>query len=271
MNILHISDIHFRLQYEPFVTGYKGMISKMDNPLIHLKTALDHAKSMANIDLLLISGDLTEDGTPEDYAHLKKWIEAEMPKVPIVITLGNHDIKTNFRLGWLNESEGNEDYYNVVTEFEDFYLISFDSAVYEANDGDMLESQFKWLEEQLNTFQDKEIYLMTHHHLFENQCSTPALPQSNQLIDLISQYSVTCLLNGHTHHTFTGDINGIQYYTVGGMSFVGEDEGDGLVRFDQRFSYNLYKVVEGKIIHQTTENFVLGKTIDKVDMKKKML
>ena len=268
MNILHLSDIHFRLSYEPSQQGYKDMIWRMDNPLIHLKTALDHAKSKAQIDLLLISGDLTEDGGPEDYAYLKQWLTKEMPKVPIIVTLGNHDIKKNFRIAWLGQTDGEELSYNEVYDFEDFYLISFDSSMYGENNGFISNSQFSWLEEQLSKYGDKPVFLMTHHHLFASQSSTPELPESNELIQLINQYSVTCLLNGHTHHSYTGDINGIQYHTASGMSFVGEDEGEGLVRFDQRFGYNLYQVDKGVIKHQTTENFVLGKTIATVDMTK---
>lgn len=266
MNILHISDIHFRLNYEECNTGYKGMISKMDNPLIHLKTSLNHAKSKHKIDLLLISGDLTEDGTCEDYAYLKEWLTKEMPNVPIIVTLGNHDIKQNFYEGWLKE-KNKEGYYNDIFEFDDFYLISFDSSIYEEADGNMSEEQFVWLENQLEKYQNKSILLMTHHHLFKNQSSTLPLPQSNKLINLISRYNILGLLNGHTHHTYTGDIVGTQYYTAGGLSFVGEDEGDGIVRFDQRFSYNLYFMKDGLIKHQTTENFIVGKMIDRVDMK----
>ena len=51
------------------------------------------------------------------------------------------------------------------------------------------------------------------------------------------------------------------------MSFVGEDEGAGFVRFDQRYGYNLYHVDQGKIIRQTTENFVPHKVIDRVNMR----
>lgn len=268
MNILHLSDIHFRLSYEPNPKGYKGMIAKMDNPLIHLKTALDHAKSKGKIDLLLISGDLTEDGSPEDYAYLKQWLAKEVPKVPLIVTLGNHDIKKNFRTAWLGEANGEELPYNEVYDLEDFYLISFDSSLYEENNGFVSRNQFIWLEYQLNKYKDKPVFLMTHHHLLSNQSSTLELPQSNELLNLINQFSVSALFNGHTHHAYTGDIKGMQYYTASGMSFVGEDEGEGIVRFDQRFGYNLYKVDKGVIKHQTTENFVLGKVIATVDMKK---
>ena len=262
MKILHISDIHFRQDYGEFETGYKGMISKMDNPLIHLKTCLEQVEPY---DLLLISGDLTEDGTVEDYSFLKNWLKKETENVPMIVTLGNHDIKEHFYEGWLNEKPSQKPY-NLVTAFEDFYLVSFDTSVYGVADGTLSDNQFNWLEEQLKSLNDKPIILMTHHHLLNNQSSTKALPESNRLIKMIKKYPVLALLNGHTHHVFTGDIFGIQYYTVSGMSFIGEDEGEGIVRFDQRHGFNLYEIENKKIIQQSSENFITGKTIARVNM-----
>lgn len=265
MNILHISDIHFRKDYGQYETGYKGMIAKMDNPLLQLKKCLDEVRKKQKIDLLLISGDLTEDGEVSDYAYLKTWLSKEIGDTPIIVTLGNHDIKPNFYQGWLEE-DASEESYNIIETFDDFYIISFDSSVYEMADGQMSDKQFSWLKEQLEKYQDKSIILMTHHHLLNEQSSTPRLPESNKLIKMISRYPILCLLNGHTHHAYVGDVKGIQYYTAGGMSFVGEDEGQGNVRFDQRFGYNLYELEQGKIIKQTSENFITGKVIARVDM-----
>lgn len=68
MDILHLSDIHFRRNYEKTKDGYKGMLTKMENPLIRLESSLTSLLKIKKIDLVIISGDLTEDGEPEDYA-----------------------------------------------------------------------------------------------------------------------------------------------------------------------------------------------------------
>lgn len=266
MNILHISDIHYCQNDKVYSKGYKGMIYKMDNPLIHLEACLKEVMQTQQIDLLLISGDLTEDGSVEDYAYLKKWFEEQIPNMKIIVTLGNHDIKENFYEGWLGKASSSASY-NLVETFEEFYLISFDSSVYGLADGSMSDEQFNWLEEQLNRYQDKPVILMTHHHVLENQSSTPVLPESNRLINLIREYSISCFVNGHTHHVFNGDIYGIPYFTVNGMSFVGEDEGSGLVRFEQKHGYNIYQVEDGMVKKQLSENFFTGKIIARVDMK----
>lgn len=40
MDILHLSDIHFRRNYGEVKGGYKGMLTKMENPLIRLESSL---------------------------------------------------------------------------------------------------------------------------------------------------------------------------------------------------------------------------------------
>lgn len=51
------------------------------------------------------------------------------------------------------------------------------------------------------------------------------------------------------------------------MSFVGEDEGDGFVRFEERHGYNLYHLDQGRIVRQTTENFIPGNILKTLQMK----
>lgn len=265
MNILHMSDIHFCQSCDVVEKGYKGMIAKMENPLIHVAACLTHVRERMALDLVIISGDLTEDGSVEDYRYLKKWFKEQIGEIPILVTLGNHDIKAHFRKGWLSE-EGSEAPYNQVMTLNGIELISFDSSVYGMADGQMSQSQFDWLEKQLKVVGNKPVLLITHHHLLEYQGSTPRLPESVQLLKLIQDYPVLALLNGHTHHAYTGDLLGIQYYTAGGMSFVGEDEGVGQVRFEERYGYNVYCLKEGKINQQTTENFITGRVIARVNM-----
>jgi 3',5'-cyclic-AMP phosphodiesterase len=113
MNLLHISDIHFRRQYPDCQEGYQGMLAAMQNPLIPLTECLRHAQQRATIDLVVISGDLTEDGDVEDYRYLKEQLHRLLGDVEIIVTLGNHDIKSNFHIGWCGTA-ASESPYNQV-------------------------------------------------------------------------------------------------------------------------------------------------------------
>lgn len=266
MNILHISDIHFRRAYEPSEEGYKDMLATMQSPLIALGECLSQLQKQTTLDLVIISGDLTEDGEVEDYRYLKNWLQEALGETEMVVTLGNHDIKENFWAGWFEETAASKPYNQVVT-YPEFTVVSFDNSSYGYADGIVDEQQFHWLEKTLEERKDQPILLVTHHHLLPQQSNMPKWPGTERFLRLLEPYDIRGILNGHTHHFFVDEINGIPYFTVASMSFVGEDVGEGLVRFEERHGYNLYCVEQGKIVRQTSENFMSGHVLKTLDMR----
>lgn len=265
MNIVHISDIHFRKNYEQSSAGYKGMLAKMQSPLVPLEKCLEEIQSKQQIDLLIISGDLTDDGEAEDYRFLKQVIQNIIGDIKVIVTLGNHDIKNNFREGWLNESPS-EKPYNIIETFKEFHIISFDSAIYENSNGYVSESQLKWLDQALESKQDKPVILVTHHHLIEHQSSIPNLPESQLILDKLQNKNILCILNGHTHHAYKTKIENIPYYTVVGMSFVGEDIGQQQIQFEEKYGYNIYQIKNSQIKDVEHKIVSTGRQLKIVDM-----
>lgn len=265
MNILHISDIHFRKTYLPKNTDYLEMLAKMQSPLTHLEECLTEVLAKHRIDVLIISGDLTEDGEVEDYYFLKQWLLNIVGSIPIIVTLGNHDIKSNFREGWCAELPS-EDFFNDVMHFPDVSIIAFDNSYFGYPNGIVDSKQFEWLKNQLIDAKGRPIIFVTHHHLLPTQITMPEWPGSKQLIQLLQSHNIKCILNGHTHHPFISEIQGIPYYTVSGMSFIGEDDGDGFVRFEEAYGYNLYRFSDEKITEQSSRNVKPGKLLKMIKM-----
>lgn len=266
MKILQLSDLHYRSQYLPATNAYQEMLTKMENPLIYLDLAIEKAKSMTAIDLVLITGDLTEDGEVCDYRFLREYFIRQFPTTPVMVTLGNHDIKENFYQGWL-KNVPTSNYYNFICEMAEFYLFSFDSSIYGNADGFIDKNQLNWLEEMLATHQDKPVLFMTHHHLIQGQYATANLPQSDQLWQVLKRHNILAVLNGHTHCHYQATIGEIPYYTVDGLSFLGQDEGGGLVRFVQHAGFSLYEIKAGQFQEIATEIVTSGKLLQKVDMR----
>ena len=72
LRIAHLSDIHFGGEHKPAVTGVAAWIEKQ------------------RPDLIVITGDITRAGTPEEFAAAKAWVSA-LPDEPLM-TPGNHDV-----------------------------------------------------------------------------------------------------------------------------------------------------------------------------------
>lgn len=260
MNVLHISDIHFKQNYPKCTTGYQSVLYKMQQPLKSLKTCLECIDEP--IDVIVISGDLTDDGTVEDYRYLKQWLKHQVGEIPILVTLGNHDIKANFYKGWLDVSYSNMPY-NTIMYAKDCVFVSFDNAVDGMSNGHISQQQFEWLEQTLAKIK-KPIILVTHHHLLKTQCSLPPVSQYQKLWDIVKNSTVTCILNGHTHHAYHTQVDGIVYFTAPGMSFVGEDEGSKVI-FDERFGYSIYNIEKGKVMSSLTEVFFTHKILGEIE------
>ncbi len=262
MKILHLSDIHFRNAYTAPKNAYERMLAKMTHPKMLVTHCLERALQAEMPDLLVITGDLVDAGTAEDYAALRMFIERLSGGLPMLITPGNHDHKAALRQGWLAEASSDEPY-NAVYEGKDVVLVSFDTSEYGCGNGRLVDSQLDWLAGAMEAHKDKPILIVTHHHFDDRQANIPAL-QTERLWPLLHRYPVLGILNGHTHHHAQGFIHDIPYYTADGLSFCGEDCSDGCVRFEERGGYNFY-VVEGGLIQRTkTETFYSGKIIDRI-------
>ncbi len=72
LRLFHASDIHFGGENEAAVAGAACWLA--DNP----------------VDLAILSGDLTREGQPKEFAAARAWIDTLPAKV--VVTAGNHDV-----------------------------------------------------------------------------------------------------------------------------------------------------------------------------------
>ena len=91
MMFLHLSDIHFLRRYPRVEKGYNSIFNCMTSPLIQIKNSLNKI-NLSEIDFIIITGDLVESGTSEDYEILKYELENLLGEIPYIITLGNHII-----------------------------------------------------------------------------------------------------------------------------------------------------------------------------------
>ncbi|MGG7142339.1 metallophosphoesterase family protein [Clostridium nigeriense] len=245
MIFLHISDIHFLREYIKEEVGYNSIFNNMTNPIIQIKRVLE--KIDKNIlDFIIITGDLVESGDSEDYRILKENLDSLFEGIPYIVTLGNHDNKKEFYKGWFNEGLKDEPY-NTMMEIGKLKIISFDNSEYHNNNGTITLDRCNWLREELKKDTDKDVILMLHHHLLKNQFNLPPVSFDKDFEDIVNESSIIGIFSGHTHHPYKGIFAGKPYFTAGSLSFVGYDEEDGKVRFEEATKCNLCRYEDGKI------------------------
>lgn len=195
--IAQISDCH--LPADP-QQDYRGI-----NPHQNLQALLPQVKAMKP-DLILATGDLSEDGSPESYALLKNYLK--QTGAPILTLPGNHDdpqLLSKFFTGSPVDTIA-------VSEHDAWQIIRMNSCLPGKPEGFVSEKALADLEQLLGSQEEKPTLLAIHHH------PTPVgnpwidkypLTNPQKLLHLIDQFSqVKAVVWGHVHYGFESERNG---------------------------------------------------------------
>jgi len=197
LNILHISDLHFG----PPHVG-------------HVSESVVRAAHELPVELIVASGDFTQRAKRNEYAAARAFLD-RLPKVPTVVTPGNHDVplyrvmERLFRPYELYR-EYIADELNSVYSIENAVIVALNStAPRRAITNGRLDP---WqLEFAAKAFRDVEPgiarIVVTHHHLapapdYEGGETTP---HAKRAIDCFSGLGVEMVLGGHLHRAYIGN------------------------------------------------------------------
>jgi predicted phosphodiesterase len=175
--------------------------------------------NLLNPDLVITVGDHIE-GYGEDYARSDaEWdsvlVLLDAVEAPLYMTPGNHDI-------WDDESEG---MYRARTGFEPYYSFDYQNTHFVVLDNsrfdveaDFPEEQVEWLTEDLSRNSEAEnIFVFVHKPLWSQ---TLAMGEPDALHDVFVRYGVDAVFNGHLHHYFSTEFDGVDYTVIGSSGGV---------------------------------------------------
>ncbi len=206
MHIVHISDLHFLR---------KGVLSfgKVDTHA-HLERCIEAIRTFEPApDIVLITGDLTNDGDLQAYQALVDLLATlDLPLYPIP---GNHDDRDLIRSAFPAISQlspaGPLDY---VIEDWPVRIIALDSSVDGKPFGRLEEGQLDWLSRTLDADRSKPTLVMLHHPPFKTgigHMDWSMLRDGEALGRIIGKHpNVERVLCGHVHRAiqtrFAGTI-----------------------------------------------------------------
>ena len=199
-SIAHLSDSHLRA----------GALAS--SPAEALHTTL---RSVLAIDpppdCVVITGDLVEHGTAEEYQVLQE-VVAGFP-LPLKLVTGNHD-EPGELVAAFGESAllGQSRSTHYAAEFTGFALVVLDSWQAGVPSGRLGAEQLAWLDRALASLRKKPVFVALHH--------PPApvgipfldgmrLEDEDELADIIARHpQVVRVLAGHVHRTVTAPFAG---------------------------------------------------------------
>src|SRR5271156_3132713 len=118
-------------------------------------------------DVVIMTGDLVDQGDPEQYAYLKTLLAPL--EIPYYLLVGNHDDRAALREAFSDRAElrTGGDFVHYTADIGPLRLIALDSVVPGQSAGNLCDARLAWLEAQLETSQDKPVIVALHHPPFE--------------------------------------------------------------------------------------------------------
>jgi len=114
-------------------------------------------------DLVLLTGDLVNDGTPSQYDHLVGLLGGlDAPILPIP---GNHDDRQELRSRFpaVLPAGAADEPLDLVYDVGAIRVIALDTTIPGRPDGDLVDGQLTWLDEQLGRAPDRPTIVAQHH------------------------------------------------------------------------------------------------------------
>jgi len=198
MLLAQISDLHIK---RPGALAYRRVDTGA--ALARCVAALNALKPRP--DVVIMTGDLVDQGDPQQYAHLKTLLAPL--EIPYYLLVGNHDDRAALREAFSDRTElrtgGNFVHY--AADIGPLRLIALDSVIPGQSAGTLCDARLAWLEAQLDAARGQPVIVALHHPPFA--CGIAHMdalrldPQAAERLEvLIARYpNVERVICGHVH------------------------------------------------------------------------
>jgi Icc protein len=162
-------------------------------------------------DLVVISGDLADTPTAEEYEHLKRLLE--QLELPFVGVPGNHDSRELMRAAFSQAYAFASGPLNQWVEIGGLDLVLLDSSVPGKPHGDLDAATLQWLEATLVSSPDRPALLFLHHPPFKTgiwHMDRQNLLNAADLAPIVRRHPrVQLIATGHVHRATLAMFAGI--------------------------------------------------------------
>ena len=147
-------------------------------------------------DVVLVTGDLVNDGTPAQYAFVKKTLS--MLTMPCYVIPGNHDDRETMRRTFADQG-----YFGSESHF--LRLVALDTLIPGQDQGELCARRLAWLQACLSEAPDSPTLIFMHHPPFATGIPTfdmIGLRGAPAMAALIARHSqIAGVICGHVHRS----------------------------------------------------------------------
>lgn len=205
MRVVQLSDTHLFESIEGKLLGLNT-----EDSLIKVLELIQ--REQPDADLVLATGDLSQDGSEESYSRFHRHMDSTFD-IPVYWLPGNHDI-----MGKMNLHKAAESMSPCVVEINGWHIILLDSTVEGEVPGYMEEGQLAFLDQSLQASQGKHVMVCLHHQpvpVGSQWLDEQLVGNAEQFISVLDRYdNIRSVIWGHVHQDFVGERNGVKLMSV---------------------------------------------------------
>ena len=242
--IVQVTDLH--LMREAGATTFSGVVTA--------QTAARVFRAIGGLnpapDLVVATGDLTNDGEVESYRLLRRLTDG-LP-CPRRCALGNHDVRRAFRSGWAGESMPDDSPLDYVFDLNGIRNFVLDTTIPGEAGGALDASQIVWLEKEVSAAGSAPKLFFLHHHPVE--IGSPwmdrmMLSNADDLFRAIEPGFETTLgiFFGHVHQDFETEWKGVPVRGTRSTCMQFTPNTEEFTPSDQPPGYRLIEIREGRL------------------------
>lgn len=207
MLLAQISDLHIK---RPGALAYR----RVDTAACLARCVERLNALLPRPDAVLITGDLVDQGTAEQYAYLKTLLAPL--EMPYYLMVGNHDDRTALREAFPDRSElkTEGEFVQYAIDVGPLRIVALDSVVPGQSGGTLCDTRLAWLEAQLDAARDRSVVVALHHppfvtgigHMDEIRLEPRA---AERLAAIVARHpNVERVLCGHVHRPIFARFGG---------------------------------------------------------------
>lgn len=203
--ILQLTDTHI-VPEGALVSGRLDTAAALARLVARINSIRDQ---IGAVDAVLVSGDLSDDGSAESYMRFKKLLAPL--DLPIHVIPGNHDGRATLRAAFADQFATTGPL-NWVQRIGDLHLIGLDTLVEGQGQGTLAPGSLSFLQDALSRAGRGPVLLALHHQPFRcgiGFMDAIGLGNKEALRDIVASYRGPLrLLCGHIHSMMISDVGG---------------------------------------------------------------
>lgn len=199
------------------------------------------AAEQPDIDLLLCTGDISQDGSIVSYQRFAEMVQAL--DAPMRWFAGNHDERLA-----LQQVCAKKDWLEAVYDMGAWRIVLLDSSVAHKVHGELADDQLAILERALASAGERHVLVGLHHHPVPIQSrwmDAIGLHNAAEFLSIISRYSnVKAVIWGHVHQEFDQSLHSVRWLAAPSTCVQFAPHSDGFAVDDKAPGYRWLRLYD---------------------------